>query len=321
MLTSPDNSAEFPQYVLVDLSASCNSKCTMCPTQLNPLRKKMIDSRLFESIVEQASEFPVSPSLFHIGVHGEPLLDQRLAEKVALCTSRGIKTVTIATNGSLLTALRARELLEARPHTIIVSLESMDSALFESIRKGLRHEVIVENLKSLLAIRNEVNSSTRIAVRFVVSSRNEHELQSFKEYWSPYLNSGKEDYFSIDPMHNWGCGDPARFHGSSPCPHVACTTILSDGNVVFCCLDHEAVHLLGNLGDQPLVGIFNSEKARRIRAIHLAGQRHTMKKCMTCDAAELWRINPVHLINNDPVASESVAKKQAKRGFFKRLFG
>jgi radical SAM protein with 4Fe4S-binding SPASM domain len=189
---------------------------------------------------------------------------------------------------------------------VIVSLESMEAELYESIRQGLRHQVIVENLKSVFAIRNELQSPTRLAIRFIVSSRNAHEQNSFKEYWSPYLNTAKGDYFAIDRIHNWGYGDPTKFHGNSPCPHVECTTILSDGDVVFCCLDHEAVFLLGNLRNQALIDIFNGDEARRLRAVHRAGQRHTLEMCKTCDAAEQWHGTPLDAIYDDFVAKDWV---------------
>ena len=297
---------EFPHTVLVDLSTSCNATCTMCPTQINPLRKKLIDPELFTLLVEQVAAFPVSPGMFYIGIHGEPLLDKRLAEKVGLCYSAGIKTVTISTNGSLLTRQRAREILEAQPYVIIVSLESMVPELFETIRRGLHHETIVANLKALFAVRNEIDSVTRIAIRFIISSRNAHEQASFTEYWSPFLKTAKGDYFAIDRIHNWGYGDPAKFHGSSPCPHVECTTILSDGSVVFCCLDHEAVYLLGNLRDRPLIEIFNDDEARRLRKVHRAGQRHTLAMCKTCDVAEQWHGTPIAPIYDDFVAKDWV---------------
>ena len=301
-----DVSTHFPQTVLVDLSSACNATCTMCPTQLNPLRKKLIDPALFQSIVDQVAQFPASPAMFYIGVHGEPLLDKRLADKVALCNSRGIKTVTVSTNGSLLTPERARELLQASPYIIIVSLESMDAALFESIRIGLRHDVVVENIKSLFTLRNALDSQTRIALRFIVSSRNAHEQQAFKQYWSSHLRLKKGDYFADQRIHNWGYGDPGKFYGSSPCPHVSATTILSDGSVVFCCLDHEGVYLLGNLKDRPLLDIFNDAEAQRLRAIHLAGQRHTLKMCSTCDVAEEWSGRPIDALYDDFAASNWV---------------
>jgi hypothetical protein len=72
---APICAPEFPRIVLVDLSTACNAACVTCPTQLNPLRKKLISETLFESLVEQVSAFPVN-EMFLIGVHGEPLLQR-----------------------------------------------------------------------------------------------------------------------------------------------------------------------------------------------------------------------------------------------------
>jgi len=301
---APDG-LEYPRIVLIDLSTACNATCVMCPTQLNPLRKKLISKSVFDAIVDQVSVLP-SNEMFFIGVHGEPLLDKRLADKVAQCRSRGLDYVLISTNGSLLSEQRARELLEAGPHIVTVSLESMDPAVFESIRKGLVHREIVENLQSLFAIRDELGSKTRIAIRFIESQRNANERASFVAYWDQFLNKEKGDYFAIDRIHNWGYGDPSKFHGNTSCPHTDYTTILSDGNVVFCCLDHEGVHLIGNITERPLLDIYNGEKARSLRNIHRSGQRHTLEMCKTCDVAEQWAGTPLDPLYSDFQAADWV---------------
>jgi|SRR5215213_1405903 len=284
---------EYPKMVLTDLSTACNATCVMCPTQLNPLRKKMISQSVFDTIVEQTAALPVANEMFFIGVHGEPLLDKRLADKVAQCRSRGLDYVYISTNGSLLSERRARELLQAGPHIITVSLEWLDPAIFGGIRKGLDHREIMENMKALFSIRDEIGSRTAIYVRLIESRANAGERDRFVSYWNNHLNSSKGDCVSIIPIHNWGYGDPTKFHGSSSCPHTDYTTILSDGSVVFCCLDHDGVHQLGNITERPLVEIFNSEKARSLRQVHRSGQRHTLEMCKTCDVAEQWGQQPL----------------------------
>ena len=281
---APD-SLEYPRIVFVDLSTACNATCVMCPTQLNPLRKKIISASLFESVVDQVAALPAN-DMFFIGVHGEPLLDRRLPEKVSLCRTRGLDNILISTNGSLLDEQRARELLDASPHIIIISLESMNPAVFEDIRKGLKHADVVANIKTTFRVRNEIGSRTRIGIRFIQSDRNARERNAFMRYWLPYLDRAKKDFFEIDRIHNWGYGTPGKFYGSSPCFHTKCMTILSDGSVVFCCLDHEGIHLFGNATEQPLLQIFNSEKAKKFRSFHLAGQAPTLHLCQTGDVAE-----------------------------------
>jgi hypothetical protein len=92
-------------------------------------------------------------------------------------------------------------------------------------------------------------------------------------YWEPRLNRQKGDYLVVDRIHNWAYGDPGKFYGSTPCPNTEYMTVSSDGSVVLCCLDHEGVHHLGNIGERPLLEIFNSDKAKNLRQIHHAGLR------------------------------------------------
>jgi MoaA/NifB/PqqE/SkfB family radical SAM enzyme len=261
----------------------------MCPTQLNPLRKKLMTDELFEKIVVEAASFPEPVECFYIGVHGEPLVDKKLEDKVALCRRLGVTRTLISTNGSLLDQDRAASLLQAGPWVVVVSLESMKPEVYEPIRTGLSHAKVVANLKNFIRLRNEMGSPTRVAIRFIVSEWNESEKDDFVAYWSPMLDlTGRFDYIETDPIHNWGYGDPTGSYGDSPCPHIEMMTIMSDGVVSACCLDHEAVHHFGNVNLSSLVDIFNGPLASEFRSIHEARERGSLAMCGTCNVGEFW---------------------------------
>jgi MoaA/NifB/PqqE/SkfB family radical SAM enzyme len=285
----------------------------MCPTQIDSDRKKLMTDALFEKIANEASVFAPEIDSFYFGVHGEPLIDKHLEQKVARCSELGISRTIVSTNGSLLDESRAIALLAAKPWIVVVSLESMSADVYEKIRVGLSHAQVVSNLKRLIQIRNETQSPSRIAVRFITSEWNAAEKPEFLNYWNSLLDTtGRVDYVETDPIHNWGYGDPHAAYGNSPCPHIELMTILSDGAVSACCLDYKAIHNFGNVADQPLLEIFNGPKAMEFRAIHLARQRGTLKMCSTCNVAEFWsdRVSRT-MLDRDPrfVASEWIASR------------
>ena len=303
---------EFPKLVLIDLSSACNATCIMCPTQLSPLRKKIMEPALFEKIAAQVAQLP-ELDWFFIGVHGEPLLDKNLHRKVQFCKEIGLAPkVYITTNGSLLDDRRSRELLSADPGVVIFSIESIHAETYESIRKGLTHSTVVENLKTFLRVRNELDAKTRVGVRFIESSTNRAEKEQYMAYWAPFIDTpGRGDFFSLDAIHNWGYGDSGVFHGSTPCAHSRMLTVLSDGAAVFCCIDHDGTYQLGDAHTQTLVEIFNGAKAREMRHIQQSGQRHTLKMCSTCDLPEAWAGKPLGLYD-DFVAADWVAPPAPK---------
>jgi sulfatase maturation enzyme AslB (radical SAM superfamily) len=261
----------------------------MCPTQIDSDRKKVMPDALFRKIANEASVFSSEIDSFYFGVHGEPLIDKRLEQKVALCSELGISRTIVSTNGSLLNESRAISLLEAKPWVLIVSLESMSADIYEKIRVGLSHAEVVSNLKRLIQIRNETQSRTRIAVRFITSEWNAAEKPEFVKFWTSLLDTtGRVDYVETDPIHNWGYGNPDAAYGTSPCPHIELMTILSDGAVSACCMDYKAVHHFGNVADEPLLEVFNGPLAMEFRAVHLARKRNTLKMCSTCNIAEFW---------------------------------
>jgi sulfatase maturation enzyme AslB (radical SAM superfamily) len=278
-----------PHHIFIDLSTACNATCVMCPTQIDSDRKKVMPDALFRKIANEASVFSSEIDSFYFGVHGEPLIDKRLEQKVALCSELGISRTIVSTNGSLLNESRAISLLDAKPWVLIVSLESMSADIYEKIRVGLSHAEVVSNLKRLIQIRNETQSRTRIAVRFITSEWNAAEKPEFVKFWTSLLDTtGRVDYVETDPIHNWGYGNPDAAYGTSPCPHIELMTILSDGAVSACCMDYKAVHHFGNVADEPLLEVFNGPLAMEFRAVHLARKRNTLKMCSTCNIAEFW---------------------------------
>jgi MoaA/NifB/PqqE/SkfB family radical SAM enzyme len=104
-----------PHHIFIDLSTACNATCVMCPTQIDSDRKKVMTDALFRKIAGEASVFSTEIDSFYFGVHGEPLIDKRLEQKVALCSELGITRTIVSSNGSLLDESRTIALLEAKP--------------------------------------------------------------------------------------------------------------------------------------------------------------------------------------------------------------
>ena len=113
----------FPDFVTLDNHRACNARCRMCPTQNIPLEAGRMDDALFETICEQLQCFVHRIRRVQFGVHGEPLLDRSLEQRVARIKALGVNVIGVVTNGSALTAKRARRLLEAGVTYFILALD------------------------------------------------------------------------------------------------------------------------------------------------------------------------------------------------------
>ena len=92
-------------------------------------------------------------------MRGEPTSDKELPRKVAYAKKMGIKEVWINTHGANLTEDFTRELLEAKPDWITVSVDCLHE-MYESIRKPMKFKTIFENVKRLKILRDEISKDT-----------------------------------------------------------------------------------------------------------------------------------------------------------------
>ena len=106
---------------------------------------------LFSKILE------LHPDLEHIELQGEgePTLNRDFVEMLALAPQKKLK-ISIITNGSLLTPKILDAMFRYEVTSIHVSLESADSALFQSIRGG-RLDRVKDGLNRLVQARKKRN--------------------------------------------------------------------------------------------------------------------------------------------------------------------
>ena len=89
----------FPKYFTLQTINICNAKCIMCHVPQKTREPEIIDEQLFIKFVNEVK--PYSEWIKSISMFGdnEPLLDKRLPERVGLLKEKGIKFVTLSTNG------------------------------------------------------------------------------------------------------------------------------------------------------------------------------------------------------------------------------
>lgn len=278
----------FPDFVTLDNHRACNARCRMCPTQNIPLEAGRMDDALFETICEQLQCFVHRIRRVQFGVHGEPLLDRSLEQRVARIKALGVNVIGVVTNGSALTAKRARRLLEAGVTYFILALDGATAETFEQIRIGLSFETVRRNALELIRIRDEMDAKASIIIRIIEQPANRAEVQAWRAFWEPRVRPNW-DSCSVVPMHSWAeTLDGGRIdYGATPCGSVFGEIILSaTGEVPLCCIDYGATHRFGSVRDAHLLDIFNHPRMAGIRELHINGQRGKVALCDQCIAPE-----------------------------------
>lgn len=234
-----------------------------------------MDDALYEKIIDECSAYNCGN--VHLHNFGEPLLDKNLANRVRYAKQKGIKRVVIFSNGSLLTAEKANELIDAGLDQIKVSFDGATSQEFERIRFPLKFDTIIANIKELVRIRNLRKSPLKIKVACCSTSDKNETIRSLEDC---------VDGFSFGKVHNWsdsGIDHAAKSTIRKPCSRVWQTfTVLSDGKAALCCLDYEGQVILGDVNKTPIFEIWKNESYKKIRSLHKNARQDQIIICKNC---------------------------------------
>jgi hypothetical protein len=266
----------FPPVVRIETTNACNARCTICPHQRLQRPIARMEESLYRGLIDQCARHGCRE--VHLHNFGEPLMDKNLEGRVAYAKRRGIRKVKIFSNGSLLTAERARGLIRAGLDEIKISFDGATREEFEAIRTPLKFETVVENVTRLAALRGAARSPLRISVNCCSTGDRQGTMQALAQV---------ADRFYFDKIHYWGIGTPAggRFRLRRPCSRLWRTlTVLADGRVALCCLDYEGRHELGRAdGGDALAEIWDGPAYRTVRRLHRAARQEEIELCRYCE--------------------------------------
>ena len=222
---------------------------------------------------------------------GEPLLDKRLPDRVAILKDGGVKQVSISSNVSLLNEERSRALLKAGLDVIIMSIDSLNKEVFEGIRVRLDFDEVLENAKRFIRLRNEINPGTRIWMRMIRQEENKDEWPVYHKFWSQLM--APTDRIYHHNIFNWG-GQLDRFKAieKSYEPNLPCVALWSlmvifgNGDVPLCNVDYNNKYPTGSVLEHPIEELWRSKVMNERRELHLTGAKGEISMCENCNVWE-----------------------------------
>lgn len=199
----------------ISLTDRCNFRCTYCmPRELFGAehlflpKRELLDFDEIERVARIAAGLGVTKLRL---TGGEPLLRRDLDVLITrLAAIEGIDDICLTTNGSLLTAQRARELKTAGVNRVTLSLDAIDDERFKAI-----NDVGFPASKVLVAVDNAVAAGLKpVKVNCVVQRGvNEDQILPMAE---AFRHSGVVlrfiEYMDVGTSNGWRMDDvvPAR---------------------------------------------------------------------------------------------------------------
>lgn len=233
----------------IEINSHCNRACSYCPNvNQKRVEQGVMSKDTFSLILQQLQEFDYSGRI-SFSFYNEPLLVAELPDYV-----REVKRLLprchalIYTNGTLLTDVRLRELLNAGVDSFVVTKhESEKNYIFDEV---------FANLSS------DVKKHVRYQSHLDLKMTNRGGLL-------PGIS--KEDNYLDKP-----CSIPLQM-----------MTITNQGTVIPCFEDYHQVHSMGSIHQKSLKDIWNSSEYVLLRKKLLMGMRRDYEVCSKCNRNEM----------------------------------
>lgn len=288
-----------PFTLFITPAQVCNFKCFYCTQHKSPEEKKrigfvsqLLDYEIFLKIAHQASEFPVPCKRVLLTGLGEPLMNPRIPEMVAILRDLGVaEKYEIFTNAYLLSHEMSDRLLDAGLTRLRISIQGLHAEKYEEVcGVKIDYDRLVDNIRYFYEHRGDCTVYIKIIDAGLDGKTDEDKFFStfgdicddiFIEHFVKAQPSMGDYEKKADNEYTF-YGEESKFR--EVCPYIFYTLQTDAVGNVFPCppLGLPLSFSLGNVIDTTLLSIWNGEKLRNLQLGHLRKKRATIPVCGTC---------------------------------------
>lgn len=260
------------QKVYIEITNICNLRCDFCPQENRP--KESMCPEDFEYVAKQVCEYT---DLITLHVKGEPLIHPCLKEILDICEKYNLM-VNITTNGTLFEDTLEILLNSKAVRQINVSLHSITQNINNDMYNVNTYLDNVLKYTKILLDKTDIIISYRLwnLEKLEQNDENKEILRKIEDFYKvddlynrakteSFVKLGERVFLNQDIEFTW-----PNINGKVIAEEGKCwglrnqIAILVDGTVVPCCLDQDGIINLGNIFDEKLDTILNSELATKI---------------------------------------------------------
>lgn len=279
----------------------CNFRCTYCAQSLGAeylereycFPQELMTMEIIDKVIEQSKAFNTKYKLISFMGHGEPLCNRNLPEMIRKMKKADIANrIDIITNASLLTREYADELIAAGLDVLRVSLQGVSTEAYEkTCGVHLDFEKFVDNLTYFYQNKKQCN----VFMKTVDASLAEGEERKFYDIFEKicdriYIDSIKPVYSGVEyseAERNLSLDRYGNVHEKRlVCPQpFYMLSVWANGDVTPCDALYKA-SLLGNVKNERLKDLWNSDIKRKFCKMQLEKKRENDPACQRCCAPD-----------------------------------
>jgi radical SAM protein with 4Fe4S-binding SPASM domain len=277
-------SNEYPPSLQIEPTNYCNVRCICCPTAGSSRPKGFMDFNLYQKIVDEAANLGISR--LRMFLHGEPLLHPKITDMIQYAKLKNF-SIQFTSNGFAFSAEKMWAILSCgvnREDHFTFSVLGFSKDVHELVMKRIQHEKVVRNILTFMELREQLkNNGPVIETIFYNTPENKYEEEQFYQYWHNRVDHVRMGG-SISESFSAYKKDPVVNLRTRTCANIwERMTIYWNGDVTICCEDVDGDWIIGNLKEQSIQEVWNSEKLRTIKFLHLEKRFSEFPFCYNCD--------------------------------------
>jgi radical SAM protein with 4Fe4S-binding SPASM domain len=285
-----------PPAISIELTNHCNLHCSECTTGsgLMTRPKGFMDTGLYKRMIRE-----LEPYLYWISLYfqGEPLMHP---EFPLFISGSGRARTIMSTNGHFLTPDNCERILKSGLDKLIISLDGIDQDSYSKYRAGGNLETVIGGIKTISDLKKNKKSSIDLEVQTLVNRYNENDVPELKKFCRSVgipLRLKSMQIISDNSSMSWLPDDPEyrrydikdgvkviRSTFPDRCARLWFNPVITwDGNVLPCCFDKDADHIMGNINQEKFSEIWNGSRYMLFRRVLLT-DRKTIGICRNCSS-------------------------------------
>lgn len=272
-----------PFAVDIEVTSSCDADCIMCPRKAMRRKVGPMNFELFKKVIDEAVELDVNE--VRLNGYGEISILPNYQEYLSYIRQKsGSIKIIINTNGMRMNEEMARVYVESGVQSVNIAIDGASAETFENIRKKLKLDVVENNVRQLIKIRDKMGKKRPLVlVQMIAMPQNVHEVDLFLQKWKGIADRvGIAGLLARTEAVSFAKNDDPQWE-KTPCFLLwQQMPILSDGTVALCCDDWDGNVPQGNLNTSTIKEIWSSQKRQRIRSVHLSGKASKIPLCEGC---------------------------------------